>query len=233
MKNTLKVLSVAALAAPASLFGQIAFDEATVTVEFAFESEYSLRGVKLGGPSIQPSILYEVQGFYAEIWSTSDVRSGSGESGEVDYTIGYAWDIDAITADVGFTYYSFTDETDTQEIYAGAMLNLDEIPVDPSLYLFYDIELKDWTIEGALDYSIGLAEFVGAEADLELGAFLGHVWVDEDGSPDYFYYGVSADVVYSFTDAAYGSVGVRYAANNEDMNPDQQIWWGAAVGVSF
>ncbi|MCC5788020.1 MAG: hypothetical protein JJT75_00155 [Opitutales bacterium] len=231
MKNSLKVLSVAALAAPASLFGQFALDDATVTVEFAFESEYSFRGVKLAGPSIQPSILYEVQGFYAEIWSSSDVRSGSGESGEVDYTVGYSWDIDAITADVGFTYYSLTGATDTQEIYVGAALNLDELLVDPSLYLYYDFELENTTLEGSLDYAVGITEFIGVDADLELGAFVGHVWVDQGN--DYFYYGVTADVVFAFTDAAYGSVGVRYAGNDEDINPDDQLWWGAAVGVSF
>lgn len=232
MKNTLKVLSVAALAAPASLFGQIAFDEATVTTEFAFESEYSFRGVKLAGPSIQPSILFELQGFYAEIWSSSDARNG-GEV-EVDYTVGYSWDIDNVTLDAGFTYYSYAQDTDTQEIYIGATLNLAELPVDPSLYLFYDFELENTTLEGSLDYAISLAELAGIDnSTLELTGFFGHVWQDEDGAPDYFYYGVKADVVYSFSEAAYGSIGVRYAGNNENISPDDQIWWGAAVGVSF
>lgn len=230
MKNSLKALAIAAIATPASLF---AVEGLEVDSYFAFESEYSFRGVKLAGPSIQPGVDISYMGAYVGIWSSSEIfKDSDSPELEVDYIVGYALDIEDITVDVGFTAYTFPGDTDTYEIYVGATYGGLDFPIEPSLYLFYDFELEDFTIEGSLAYGLDLAEFGLEGFGIDFGAYLGYVFAD-DSDADYLYYQLTADLVFDLNEAAYASVGVRLAGNDGDVDPDTQFWWGAAIGVAF
>ena len=229
MKNSLKALAVAAMAAPASLF---ALEGIEVDSYFAFESEYSFRGVKLAGPSIQPGVDISYNGAYVGIWSSSEIfKDVEGPELEVDYIIGYALDIEDITVDVGFTAYTFPGGGDTYEIYVGASYGGLDFPIEPALYLFYDFELENFTAEVSLGYGLDLADLGLEGFGLDFGGALGYVWADED--EDYLYYQLTADLVFDINEAAYASVGVRLAGNDADVAPDVQFWWGAAIGVAF
>lgn len=228
MKNSLKALSVAALAAPASLF---ALEGLEVDSYFAFESEYSFRGVKLAGPSIQPGVDISYMGAYVGVWSSSELfKDVDGPELEIDYLIGYAFEVEDFEIDFGFTAYTFPGGDNTYEIYVGTTYS--GLVVDPSLYFFYDFELEAFTIEGGAGYGIDLAEFGLDGFGLDFGGYIGYVFAD-DSDEDYFYYLLTADLVFDLNEAAYASVGVRLSGNDGDVDPDVQFWWGAAIGVAF
>lgn len=228
MKNTLKALTLAAMAAPASVF---ALEGLEVDSYFAFESEYSFRGVKLAGPSIQPGVDISYMGAYVGVWSSSELfKDVDGPELEIDYLVGYAFEVEDFEIDLGFTAYTFPGDTDTYEAYIGVTYGA--IDFEPSLYFFYDFELEAFTIEGGVGYGFDLAELGLEGFGLDFGGSIGYVFAD-DSDEDYFYYLLTADLVFDLNDAAYASVGVRLSGNDGDVDPDTQLWWGAAIGVAF
>lgn len=332
--------------------GGLAAQELSISTTFSYESEYLFRGVQQADDCLQPSIEVGYEGAYLGLWASAPLKKEAwGEETELDVYLGYALDVtDMIRLDLGGTYYWYTETNaslETKEIYLGATFN---VVASPALYLFYDFELEQFTIEGSVGHSIqlddplrlDLAAYLGyvdegeseydnpskwyyyandlveevpdeiAEAraalydydagDLteeELNTFLAGSILSGFGSTldeineaiqniddkdtdaddaqdvldelsmamsnymscgsshssmkaaemaeaivdatigkyfvdDYWYYGVTADLVYSFTDNAYGMVGVRYAANSEDVGKDDgNLWWGVSFTAGF
>lgn len=137
----------------------------------------------------------------------------------------------------------------TSEIYVGISA---DVLLSPSLYFFYDFGSKEVDIEGRVTYTYDLGQFGVNGLALELGAKLGYdhakrpfacskeaVKETFSGKKGYFYYGLNADAVYSFTDHAKGRVGVALAGSNAKkgswarVGAKNSVWFNASVDCSF
>ena len=223
--NILK--STLALASGAIAFTPLVAEELTIESVFAFESEYSFRGVKLGGAQLQPGIEAAYGPGYAGVWSSSSLKSGESLN-EVDLYGGFEFQVaPELAFDVGFTYYWYPNvagEEATREVYIGTGMDL---PFEPAFYVFYDFDLEDWILETSIGESFPLE----GPLAIDVGAYLGYYIAD--GAPDYWYYGLTADLVYEINPNASVSVGGRYAGNSESILPNNQVYWGAAATLAF
>lgn len=240
MKKTLlkSLAALTAFAGSTAAYGQLTPEDITVETEFAFESEYSFRGSKLGGPSLQPGMEIGVKDAYFGTWMSMPLNRGrimgGAEENEVDFYAGYVFALnDMVELDIGYTYYWFPDGGGSErEPYIGAAF---DVFLDPAIYLFYETEGEIFTAELSGGYAFDLEEIGLAGFELDLGAYLGFI-ADTDESEDYFYYGLSADVVYALNEVTTFSIGPRLAGNSDDDlggEPQQQLWWGTAVSMAF
>jgi opacity protein-like surface antigen len=153
------------------------------------------------------------------------------------------------------------------ELYAGISY---DYPVAPSLYISYDFQRRGFNAIGALDYEHAL----GGGLKLKLGASIGYdvtkkpfackFVADADAGAykdllvglkeslkkkGYVYYGVTADLVYSFNEHASASIGIGFAGNGakrisssgkvqagswvNDDNKKNNLWFSASVDCNF
>lgn len=222
--------TIALFAVAASAFGTAAAnaEELAGEVTLGYEGEYVFRGIQLASTSLQAAVDFAYGDFYGGIW-TSQPASDVSVNNEIDYYAGYQFVVsDLITADAGLTYYQYPDAPssvaeDTTEVYFG--LNLDAV-LAPSLYFFYDFDLKQMTLEASVDHEFELDD----KNTIVVGAYGGYS--DPDDASSYWYYGISADIVYSLSENSSVSVGVRTSGNDSNLGPNGRDanFWG---GVTF
>jgi len=210
----------------------------TVDARLAFESEYVFRGEQFDDQGLQPSVDISYKNAYAGIWVHEPVdRDASNSSDdEVDIYAGYTYDLNGyfdkdFTMDVGLSAYTYpsTSEDATYEMFVGA--SMDHF-LTPTVYLYYDFDLDNFTTEFSGAYNIDLTDMGLANTSAEIASYLG--FVDHDGSNDTTYYGGSLDFFYSFSESATMSVGVRVSGNdNNDDTRDSNVWWGTSVSAGF
>lgn len=170
MKKTVLMMIAAAFAAGAVY-------AADVDVDIGMYSQYMWRGMNLDSkPVIQGGVtVTHEKGFYANVWGNyamedDFVGEDYDDLNEVDYTLGYAGTYKALDYDVGYIYYSFpnTDYVSTQELYAGVALN--NLPVTPSLYVYYDFkEVDGFYAVADLNYGVDLSDTLSMEVGASLG----------------------------------------------------------------
>jgi outer membrane scaffolding protein for murein synthesis (MipA/OmpV family) len=151
-----------------------------------------------------------------------------------------------IDYDVGYIYYSFPNTTfeSTSEIYAGIALN--NLPVTPSLYVYYDIdEAEGFYAVADLNYSKDLSDALS----MEIGTSL--AWASSNFND--FYYGrassslsdmkiytglsyaltdsvsLSGSLAYSFYPDAAASDVAEVTYNGEAAN----LYGGVSLSYSF
>ncbi|MCD8482374.1 MAG: TorF family putative porin [Verrucomicrobia bacterium] len=237
MKKSLAILA-------SSLIGLSAVNaqELEVTATVGAEGLYVFRGVQLANSISTASVDIAYGGFYAGIWGAFPLtRSGSlGATNEVDYYAGFVFPVsDLVSLDVGFTYYTYPEAHDLFksggdfEIFVGGSF---DVAFSPSLYVYYGLD-------GAIDKNLvievtaGESWEVAPQLSLDLGVFAG--WTDLDDNTiddDYFYYGVSAGLTYSLTEAAAFSVTANWsgADTNKSFNgKSNKAWIGASLSVGF
>lgn len=260
MNKTIAMIGAFAVGA-ASLSAQ---NELSISSTFGWESKYVFRGQELAEEIFTPSIDFSYGGAYAGIWAALPVDGEYGN--EVDFYAGYALPLgENFNLDVGATYYTYPDAGDdffdgvnTFEVYAGTSF---DVLLSPALYVYYDFDTENLTFEGSIGYSIPVSDMIA----IDFGAYLGWVNIGKheefqvpEGpllrSPrysDYTYYGASADVVFTLTENATLSAGVRWAGSTEDTfgdfdfdewddfledearDDDNAFWWGVALTVGF
>lgn len=188
---------VLAAAAPAA---------STVTVTPSFVSQYMFRGVRLGGPSFEPTIEADFNNFAFGVWGNfpiTDKVPGQSDP-EIDpygfYTIKIN---DSLSIIPGFTWYNYPDADKTAGYYKSTFepsvalsCAVGGVTLTPKLY--YDVVLKGPTLELTAAFATPLKE-AGTELDFTatIGTFK---WTDafEDTSPaaknwgNYWLIGVSA-----------------------------------------
>ena len=160
---------------------------ASVDTDIGVYSKYIWRGQVLDDqPVVQGGVtVSSTNGFYANVWGNYSLNDGyTGVYGlnEVDYTVGYGGSVDALDYDFGYIYYSFPNTTlpSTSEIYAGVALN--NLPVTPSVYAYYDIdEANGFYVIGDLNYGKDLSEALSMEAGVSVA------WASANFNQ--FYYG--------------------------------------------
>lgn len=218
MKNILTTVALATTLGCAMANAQ----DYTLTLDLTYESDYVFRGAWLADETLMPSVEIAIDNFYAGIWSAQPLTDSYDN--EVDFYGGWGFEVnETLSIDVGgcVYYYPETDGDSTFEMYVGAAWDVD---FSPAIYAYYDLDLEALTLET----SIGKSFEINDTTSLDLAAYLG--WVDPDAGSSYFYYGASADVVYSLTDTASASVGLRYA----DMEDgDDQFWFGTSITTGF
>ena len=213
-----KILVIAALSGLAAAFAQdegtgSSISDLSISGTFAYESEYVFRGLQFADESFQPSVEigYPVAdgNIYAGIWVNDPISAGNGNAQggtqEIDFYGGFAYPIDVVTLDVGFTYYWFPqNETSggdtfkvddfkdfvagdqdefaaanidqTQEVFIGASAEIPDFPVSPALYFYYDFALEAVTVEASVGYSYDLGEAVGVDGiAIDTSAYVGVV----------------------------------------------------------
>jgi hypothetical protein len=212
----------------------------TFEADVAGVSKYIWRGQRLTNDwSLQPEATLGIGNFSLNVWGNMDlaaVNEGDalfirenpaappgdhsglrGRFSEVDYTLSYAFDLSAVSFDVGTIFYTFPDRSAslpaTTEIYGGVAFGA--APLSPSATLYVDVD--ESRAEGG---STGLYLAVGAEHQFLLGhrrfpgldvsASLGLV---NDGFCR-FYYGTSGSGPHDFslTLGAPISLGERWSA---------------------
>lgn len=230
MKNLKLLIAVSSLCGAASLLNA---EELSISATVGWESEYVFRGAQLADSILTAAVDLEYTGVYVGIWSAQPVNSLDQASQEFDFYGGYAFNAtDMLSLDFGLTAYYYPSLEDfapgaddlTVEAYVGGAL---DTVLAPALYLYYDFTLENFTIEGSAGHSFDL----GNSMSIDLGAYLGYVWIDAGG--DYFYGGLNGDLTYSFTDFASASIGPRVSFNDVDVGRDANFWFGASFSAGF
>ena len=234
MKNTAIIL--ADLAAGASLQAEEPASSYSITVDFSYASEYVFRGTKFADESFQPSLEIAKDNWYVGVWASQPIaKSDDPEiefSDEIDFYVGMGLPLnDTWKVDTGATLYYYPEidessglDTTTFEGYVGITGTVSVFT--PSFYTYYDFTLETWAFQGAVGYSIPLAD----ELSLDLTATLGLVTPDLGDS--YAYYGVGAVIPYKLTDNATASLGFQYATNGATGSEDHFFFTaGITIGL--
>lgn len=243
MKKSIVLFAALAMGA-ISANAQEAAPAVSVTSSFGYESEYVFRGVQLADAIITPAIDVAYGDFYAGVWFAAPIENAdlAGVSdNEMDLYVGYSTALsDLLTVDFGATRYAYGDVAtkflsngNTLEGYAGISA---DVFLSPSVYVYYDIDLKSFCVELSGGYSYELSDKFSAD----FGASVGYV--DVDSSDDYYYGGLTADLSYAINDASSMGFGVRYSTSDmdqvvgsfDDPKADKDIfWYGFTFSTGF
>ena len=193
--------ALVAFAAPA-----IADDDVTVSASVDLTSHYVFRGVTLAQSAIQPGVEVAIGNAYGGVWHSSSLEDADIFGNETDFYIGYGFDFaEGIAGDVGVTRYDYEGgASDTTEFYIGASL---DTLLEPSLYVYYDVDLEATTVEGATSHSWNIA----GNASFDLGGIIG--LVDADAG-EYEYASLTGSISTELTDeiGAYASLAYVYSS---------------------
>ncbi|KAF0095368.1 MAG: hypothetical protein E1N59_863 [Puniceicoccaceae bacterium 5H] len=241
MKKHLAILAAAAGSVSALSAQTSVQDDLSVSTTFAFESAYVFRGVQRAEETFMPAIDISSKGAYFGAWGALP----TGNYGdELDLYGGYGFEVsELVSLDVGGTYYSYPtsedfDNDNTFEIYGGASF---DVMFNPAVYVFYDFDLENLTVEGSAGYSYPLSD----AASLDATGYVGWVSLDEEGwntagtenFDDYFYYGVNLALSYALAENASVSVYGNFAGSTEEQvfeyGDKNTIWYGLAVTTGF
>ena len=191
----------------------------------AFNSQYMFRGVRLGGPSLNPSLEYDYDVLAVGVWANFPLKDKvSGQSDpEFDFYGTYSIELqkDVATIVPGFTFYTYPEAKKANGFYKATFepnlaLNytVGGLTLTPKLY--YDMVLKGPTAEFNAAYNVPLKD---AGTELDFAATLGtYKWTAaaEDTSPDVKNYGnywlVGVTLPFAFgKDGADGTLKVGWA----------------------
>lgn len=199
--------------------------ELSVSTGVAWETDYIFRGVQLAEEYFAPSVDVSYGDFYAGMWAALPVDAEFAN--EIDFYAGYGFGInETVSGDFGVTYYTYPEggsADDTVEAYAGLSFETD---LSPAIYVFYDFDLEDFTIEASVGHTVELSE----EGSVDMSAYLGWREFGDDvaGISDHTYYGAGVAYNYAFTENASFSIGLNWYANSEDT-----IGEDVALGVGL
>lgn len=247
-----KLISIVALLSTSAMAPTAFAGDVSVSTSIDYVSEYVFRGVSFARGAVQPGIEISKDGFTAGVWTSAALGEASiVAADEIDVYAGYSWGLsDVISADVGATIYHFPDTdgglfdfggASTIEGYAGLSF---DVPLAPSIYAYYDLDLEAFTLEGGVSHSVPVAE----KTSLDLGLTAG--LVTADGGGDYQYGSASASLGYGFTDDVSAYIGANFSLSSEDTlnfrkfqlpdgsdfaatTDDNLIWFGVGVAAGF
>ena len=197
----------------AILFSVVGQVEVSPSVDLV--SKYFFRGWKLTDkPVVQPSVDLNLESVPLTFnvwgsWAIAD-RDVTKAADEIDYTVSYGLDLEAVEISIGYILYTILDNSDenTSEVFASVDLSV--LPISVGLY--YDFDLTE-DFYASASYSAGLvvvdfdisvgyhnslsaahADF-GVSKELELGSF--HV-------KPFLHYGISAEKISKDHDLVFG-----------------------------
>lgn len=234
-QKTKLVLTFAALALGAlSVSGQTAATPAPAaptsswTITPAFASTYMFRGVRLGGPSFEPTIEFDSGNLALGVWANypiSDKVVGQSDP-EIDPYGSYTFTLsDSLSIAPGFTWYNYPHADSSNGFYKSTFepnvaLNYTVGGVKLTPKIYYDVVLKGFTFEFNASFAVPLKD-AGTELDF-LGTVGTYKWDEaaDNVTPsvknygDYWLIGVSAP--FAITSASKVVVGVAYTEGSNN-----------------
>ena len=242
------LLLLAALAAAAGLGAQSENSRSSysITADFTYTSKYVFRGVQLARDSLQASAEVAVGAprhgeFYGNLWTNQPFDRG--EDDEIDFRVGYRRQVaKGLSLEALATYYGYpragTGAT-KHTVEGGVGATFDARGFSPSVYYYYDFNLKASTVEGAIGYGIPLPA-IGTSLDVSV--FAGTSQAD-DAKPEsgvtvkesYNYYGASLEVPYQLSQNTKFRVGAHWATNEKYIagTPRDRFWVDVGFTVAF
>ena len=263
------LLSVASLSADDAANKLAWVSELSLDTQLKFQTEHATRGridsrkvfapsAELGYSAFENGRIY--LGFDSAVAAKGNGREDSFGNFVSPY-IGITYDItEMFSLDAGYVHNFWTGrpagfpKRNTNEIYVGVMA---DVVASPALYGYYDFDRREIAIEGSASYFLDLSDYYTG-LGLDFGAKVGFDRAkkpygqaynrDEMGKKRYFYYGLSADVVYSMNDNAKVKVGVEFAGNSAKKNAwpnfgfangatgkghKAGVWCNASIDCSF
>jgi uncharacterized protein (TIGR02001 family) len=237
MKKTI-TLCAALLIAGSALTAQDATPTAepayAVTVDFPYVTKYVFRGLQLARSSLQPSVEVAAGDFYSGVWNNTPLRNehDGNASKELDLYVGYTPKLaENLKADLGATYYWYPRvhspvDHDSFEVFGGLNWTLGNFT--PAVYLYRDIDLDVWTVQGSIGYSIPLKSW---GTSLDCNATVGAVSPDHGESYNYYSAGVNLPV--KLSDVVKLNFGLTYTENDRDGEKDPGLWGSVGITASF
>lgn len=212
----------------------------------SFASQYMFRGVRLGGPSFQPSLEFDYGSLAVGVWSNFPMKDRvPGQSDpEFDVYGSYTFTVipDQLTLVPGFTWYNYPDADKANGFYKGtfepslaANYTIGMVKLTPKVY--YDVVLDGATYELTATLAVPLKD-LGTELDFTgtVGTFK---WDNaiENASPDIKNWGdywlVGVAMPFQITPSSKLTLGVAYtkgSGNYLKQGTDPRLANTAAVG---
>ena len=158
--------------APVFFVSQVRAAGASVTVTPCFVSQYMFRGVRLGGPSFEPSSEVNSGNFTLGIWTNFPIEDKvPGQSDpEIDLYSSYALTVNGpVSITPGFTWYDYPNADTNNGFFKSTLepdiaLNYKVAGWKFTLAFYYDLALKGQTFELTAAYVILLKD-LGSELD--------------------------------------------------------------------
>jgi len=202
---------------------------ASWTLTPAFASQYMFRGVRLGGPSFQPSVSYTDGPLSAGIWANvpiSDKVPGQSDP-EFDFTGSYTETInDSLSLVAGVTVYWYPNAEKKNGFYESTVepnlaLNYTVQGVTFTPKVYYDVVLNGPTFEFNVAYNFPLKD-MGTELDFvgTVGTFKWRT-AFENSSPETKNYGnywlVGVTIPFQITMESKLSLGFAYTKGSDNF----------------
>ncbi len=229
------------------------------------------KGSSVFVPKVEVNVpVFEKGKIYVGTWAVLGIDGNYAQTkNEVSPYLGLTYDVtDMFTLDVGYIHHLYTNipttisdipselKRNTSEVYMGVMA---DILLSPSLYIYYDFDAEEVAIEGKVAYSFDFAQFGVNGVSLDLSAKLGYDSAEKPNASkykikdqaendpdlskrkDFLYYGLSADLVYSFNERARARAGIAYEGNagtkhswqNSRGEHKSLVFFNASVDCSF
>lgn len=194
----------------------------------AFVSQYMFRGVRLGGPSLQPTLEYSRGALTAGIWGSIPLRDhvADGSESEIDCYASYAIEFPhGLSVVPGVNLYTYPGATRADGYYPLTIepslgLNCTIGPVQFTPALYYDFMLKGPTAELTAAFAVPLPA-IGTELDFTatIGTYRLTDYVPDTAPAirnwgDYWLIGVA--VPYQFSPRSSLTVGWAYTAGTNN-----------------
>jgi uncharacterized protein (TIGR02001 family) len=234
-KSTMKkaIALLIALLGAANLPAQGTLPAYTVAVDFPFATKYVFRGIEVTKDCIQPSVTFTSGNFNASVWTSQPVTQNLDN--EFDFVANYDLPLnkDWKTTLGATTYYypELDGSTGGKRSTFEPKLSLTGPlgPVSSTWTAYYDLTLKNTTVEAVFGYSVPMQ---GSKKDtMDFGATVAHVAVDRGN--DYDYCHLSAKATFRPKDNLTVYAGVIYASNNLNGAKDNLVYFTAGVTVAF
>ena len=249
MKKT-AILLAALLTTGASLFADTAAaapaaPSSSWVFTPAFTSQYMFRGVRLGGPSFQPTLEFDQGSLAVGVWASTPISAKvDGQSDpEFDFYGTYSFEVAKdMTLVPGFTFYTYPDANKANGFYKGTFepnlafnYTISGWKFTPKVY--YDFVLKGPTLELTAAYAIPLPDI---KSELDFTASAGTFkWTDalENTTPKAKnwgdYYSVGVAMPFQVSTGSKLTLGVAYTKGSNNyvkIGTDHRFENTAAVG---
>lgn len=219
--------------------------EVSWTLTAPVVSQYMFRGVRLGGPSFQPSLEMGLGDLAVGVWTNFPLKDKvEGQSDpEIDLYASYKIAVgENVTIQPGFTYYAYPDADKNAGFYKSSFepslavnFTLGGVALTPKIY--YDTVIESTTYELNAAYALPLKE-LGTELafNASIGTFMTKDYT-ENASPsvknwgDYWLVGVT--LPFQITANSKLSLGLAYTkgtGNYLKQGTDPKFENSAAVG---
>lgn len=225
MKTLLRLLSISAAGLPL-----LQAADRGVTAKMAYESAYVSYGVRYAKSTFVPMIDAFAGDYYAGIWGFLPPDSYEGFKGEWDIFGGRTIKMnDLVSIDVGGTLYHYPESPYWANTFEGFFWLNFALPLKPKLKLYYDFTISNWIGEAMVSHSLPLSK----KTSFSLS---GHFGFRQPNNFQKVYYATAkADLVYSLSEKAQLSIGIRGTDNSKHWAVGHGLigWFGTSLGYTW